>query len=72
MGGDGLANAVDAGAGNGDLEEELGREDVVLDVGVGDVDGVGGEKRDRVDLEERRHFGDFEVSVKGVPQKRVA
>jgi len=44
----------------------------VLDVGVGDVDGIGGEKRDGVDLEERRHLGDFEVSVKGVSQKRVA
>ena len=69
---DEFANAVDARAGDGDFEEELRGENVVLHVGVRDVDGVRGEKRDGVDLEERRHFGDFEVRVEGVSQKRVA
>lgn len=70
--GDGFPNAVDAGAGDGDFEEEARGEDVVLDVGVGDVDGVGGEKRDGVDLEERRYLRDFEVGVERVAEKRVA
>ena len=72
MSSDGFANAVDARAGDGNFQEELGGEDVVLDVGVGDVDGVRGEERDGVDLEQRRHLGDFEVRVEGVAQKRVA
>lgn len=64
--GAGFADAVDAGAADGDLEEELGGEDVVLDVGDGDVDGVGEEEGDGVDGEEGGHLRDLEVGVEGV------
>lgn len=68
MSGDGFPNPVDAGAADGDFEEELGGEDVVFDIGVGNVDGVGGEDGDRVDLEEGGYFGDFEVGVESVTE----
>lgn len=72
VGGNGLANPVDAGAGDGDPDKELRREDVVLDVRVGNVDGVGGEDGDGVDVEEGAHFGDFEVGVKSVAEQCAA
>jgi len=49
---DGFANIIDARVGDGNFEEELRGENVVLHVGVRDVDGVHGEKRDGIDLEE--------------------
>ena len=49
---DGFANVLNAGAGDGDFEEELRGETVVLHVEVRDVDGIRGEKHDGVDLEE--------------------
>ena len=49
---DEFANIVDAGAGDGDFEEELRGENVALHVGVRDVDGIRGEKRNEIDLEE--------------------
>lgn len=61
------ADAVPAGAGReGDLEEEAGGEDVVVDVGEGDVEGVGSEEGDGVDLEEGGELGDLERGVEGV------
>lgn len=45
---------------------------MVFGVGVGDVNGVGGEERDWVDSEEGSDFGDFEVGVESVAEKRVA
>lgn len=72
MGGNGLANPVDTSAGDGNPEEELRREDVVLDVRVGNVDGVGGEDGDGVDVEEGADFGDFEVRVESVAEQCVA
>lgn len=68
FGGDGFSNAVDTGAGYGDFEEERGGEDVVLDVWVGDVDRVGGEEGDGVDLEEGGDLGDLEGGGKGVAE----
>lgn len=41
---------------------------MVLDVGEGDVDGVGEEDGDWVDLEEGGDFGDFEVGVERVAE----
>lgn len=41
---------------------------MVLDVGVGDVDGVGEEDGDGVHLEERGDFRDFEVGVESVAE----
>lgn len=69
---DGFANPVDAGAGDWDFEEELGGEDVVFNIGVGNVDGIGCEEGDRVDLEEGSDFGDFEVGVESVAEESVA
>lgn len=45
---------------------------MVLDVGVRDVDGIGGEERDGVYLEERSDLGDFEVGVESVAEQGVA
>lgn len=70
--GDGFADAVDTRASNGDFEEELGREDVVFNVWVRDVDGVGGEKRNGVDLEKGCDLGDFKVGVEAVTHHGVA
>lgn len=72
MGRDGLANAVDARASERDFEEELGREDMVFDVWVRDVDGVGGEESNGVDLKKGCDFRHFEISVESVTQHCVA
>lgn len=72
MSGNGFLNPIDAGTEDGDLEEELGREYVVFDVGVRDVDGVGGEDRNGINLEEGSNLGDFEVGVESVPEQGVA
>ena len=45
---------------------------MVLDVRVGDVDGIGGEDGNGVDLKEGGHLGDLEVRVEGVAQQGVA
>lgn len=71
-GGDGLADAVGAGAEGGDVEEEADGEDVVLNVGDRDVDRVGCEDRNGVGLEEGGHLGDLEVSVEGVAEESRA
>lgn len=42
---------------------------MVLDVRVGDVDGVDGEEGDGVDLEEGGDLRDLEVGVKGVAEE---
>nr|GMC51485.1 hypothetical protein Iba_chr01cCG6740 [Ipomoea batatas] len=68
----GFEDPVDAGAGERDLEEEAGGEDVVLDVRIGNVDGVGREEGDWVGLEQRRHLGDFKVGVESVADERGA
>lgn len=70
--GDGLADAVGAGAEGGDAEEEARGEDVVLDVGDRDVDGVGCEDGDGVGLEEGGHLRDFKVSVECVAEEGLA
>lgn len=50
----------------------MGREDVVLDVGVGGGDGVGEEDGDWVGLEEGSELCDFEVGVECVAEEGVA
>lgn len=72
MGRDRFANSIDAGTDDWDFEEELGRENVVFDVRIRNVDGIGGEKSNWVDLEERGHLGDLEVGVNGVAEQGVA
>ncbi|KAH1143817.1 hypothetical protein GYH30_034163 [Glycine max] len=52
MSSDRFANVVDAEAGDGDFEEERRGENVVLHVGVRDIDDVRNEKRNGIDLEE--------------------
>lgn len=50
----------------------MGREDVVLDVGVGGGDGVGEEDGDWVGLEEGSELCDFEVGVECVAEEGLA
>lgn len=45
---------------------------MVLDVRVGDVDGIGCKNRNGVDLKEGSHLGDLEVGVESVAQHGVA
>lgn len=45
---------------------------MVLDVRVGDVDGIGGEDDNGVDLEEGGNLGDLQVGVESVAQQGVA
>lgn len=45
---------------------------MVLNVRVGNVDGISSEDRNGVDLEEGSHLGDLEVSVECVAKHSVA
>ena len=45
---------------------------MVFDVRVRDIDGIGGEERDWVDLEEGGDFGDLEVGVESVANEGIA
>ena len=72
MSGNGFSNPINTRTEDGDLEEELGRKDVVFDVGVRDVDGVGSEDRNGVNLEEGSNLGDFQVGVESVSQQGIA
>ena len=72
MSGNGFSNPINTGTEHGDLEEEFGRKDVVFDVGVRDVDSVGSEDRNGVNLEEGSNLGDFQVGVESVSQQGIA
>jgi hypothetical protein len=56
VGRDGFADSINTRASDGDFEEELRREDVVFDIWVRDVDGVGCEESYWINLEEGSHF----------------
>lgn len=45
---------------------------MVFYIRVRDVNGIGCEKRDWVDLEEGSYLGDFKVSVESVAKKSIA
>lgn len=68
----GFTNAIDARATEGDLEEEGRGEDVVFDTGDRDVDGIGSEEGDGVDLEEGGQLSNLEVSVESVSNHGIA
>lgn len=72
MGRNGFADSVDAGTDDWDFEEELRGENVVFNVGVRNVDGIGCEDSNWVDLEERGYFGDLELGVDCVAEQCVA
>lgn len=72
MSGNGFSNPIDTGTEDWDLDEELRRKDVVFDVGVRDINGVGCEDRNGVNLEKGSNLGDFQVGVESVSKQGVA
>jgi hypothetical protein len=70
--GDGLADAVGAGAAGGHAHEEAHGQDAVRRPWRAEVERVGGQQRRRVDGEERGHLGHLHVGVERVAQQRRA
>lgn len=70
--GDGLADAVGAGAAGGHAEGCSRGEDAVGGAWRGEVERVGSQYRCRVGAEERRHLGHLHVRVELVAQKSRA